>query len=273
MFKEFDILLVVVLYQEHLLNTCTYKTLIALNDSYDVFVYDNSTENQSSIKDIPSVVYYEHNPQNPGLSYAYNKAAEYADFKGYRMILLLDQDTTFREGAIESYKKAIQENADIKLFCPAMMVEGRKFISPVKIYHHSTRLSDTVPKGQASTSRYTAINSGLLIDVKAFLSIGGYNEKVRLDYSDFQFFERFSEKYKEFFVVDMICNQSFSAQVQNSSQKLRRFEIFCECLKNCEKKSLLDKIDYQYIVLKRAINLCLQTKTIKPLIIYTNKYL
>jgi GT2 family glycosyltransferase len=267
-----NILAVIVLYNTPLYKSKTYISLL-YNNSLPLFIYDNSPVAQDiTIKQSDRIIYI-HNPENPGLSYAYNRAAEYARNNGFDWMLLLDQDTIFAENILSEYEEAISNNPGIKLFVPPIKVHNQKFLSPVRSKHRVSYLAKNVPSGVASLGEYSPVNSGMMILVDAFLAVGGYNEKVRIDYSDFQFLERFRRHYDEFFVLKSVCFQEFSNEVQNTEQLIERYKVFCECLKNCDRENISDNFDYLWIVGKRALSLTLRTKRLNFLGIFFKDYL
>lgn len=268
-----DILFVVVLYNETLGDCNTCRTLVASNKDVALLVFDNSPSamHPEGI-DRPNTVYVSRT-DNPGLSYAYNYAAQYALEKGFGWLLLLDQDTEFTAGILSHYIAHANEHPNIMLFAPRMVVSDGRFISPVLKRFWGTKLERQAPRGVVSIKSHIPINSGMLINVEAFLKVGGYNNSVVLDFSDYQFIERFARHYDTFYVLSDICRQQFSDQVQSKKQKLTRFSIFCNCLKNCEKHSFKEYLFYFCIILKRTCSLIISTRSLAPVKISIKKYL
>lgn len=268
-----NILFVIVLYCTKLQDTKTYNSLVRYNPEALLYVYDNSPEPQHSLHEFGVNVKYVSDVSNPGISYANNCAADYARSMGVKWMLFLDQDTLFPPGILKEYMEAIRQNPKIKLFAPPMEIKENLYMSPVKICFHCAHLAKTVPQGVQSLKEYAPINSGQLINTDAFHEVGGYNEKVPLDFCEYQFHRRLIRKYDTFFVLKTSCRQEFSDQVQNTGQKLRRYEIFCRCLKNCEKDGFFDRLAYCYVVFKRALSLVIGCGSLKPLRIFFMIYL
>lgn len=271
--KKMDILLVVVLYKQSLWECNSYKTLIKNNIDVPLFVYDNSPTPQHGQSDFSVNVKYVSDISNPGLSFANNRAADYAKSIGVNWILLLNQDTFFPSNILKEYIEAVEQNPGIKLFAPPMEIDGGVYMSPVKVRFHSARPAKTVPQGVLSLKKYAPIDSGQLINVNALHEVGGYNENVPLDFCEYQFHRRLLRKYDTFFVLSTPCKQEFSDQVQNAEQKLKRYEIFCRCLKNCEKNGFFDRLAYCYVVFKRALSLVFFSGNLKSLKIFFVTYL
>lgn len=269
---DLHILIVIVIYKENIYNTKTYKSLIKGND-VNLFIYDNSPNAQHKDIDFPPTWKYVSNPSNPGLSYAYNCAAEYGKKHNFEWILLADQDTLFAPNILFEYEESILQHPNIKLFAPPILIGNQYYISPLRTKYHMAKRSTSVPCGENRLAEYTLINSGMMINIKAFFDVDGYNEKVRIDYSDYQFIERFCRKYDKFFILNSICYQEFSNIVQSPQQKLHRYISFCDSIKNCEKSTYIDKVIYLYIVVKRMITLIFRTRTLKPIATFIKYYL
>lgn len=266
------ILLVIVLYNRRLWDTPAYRSLIAMYNA-EVYIHDNSPLPQHQASEFPVSWKYVPDTTNPGLSKAYNAAATYARQQGYPWILLMDQDTEFPAGILEEYLQTILAYPDIKLIVPVVRVSDTKFMSPVRVHCQMARLATHVPTGIIDMRAYSPINSGMAIEVKAFLSVNGYNEKVRLDFSDYQFIERFRQKYAECYVLTSVCQQEFSDIVQTSRQKIDRFILFCDSLANCDKHGMIDKMCYFIAVSKRMLSLSLRTMSLKPAAIFVRYYM
>jgi len=267
----YNLLLVIIIYKEKLMDSDTYKSLISNYSYIPLFVYDNSPVAQHSQDEFKQNVKYVSNTSNVGLSYAYNRAAEYAKENGYEWILLMDQDTLFCENILEIFQTAIHENPYVSIFAP-IIFSGKLLISPSKINIFKSLKKPIT--GLLPLSKYNVINSGMLINIEAMQSVGGYNEEVWLDYSDYEFLKRMRKGGFSFlFVIDGICYQSFSDHIQTPQQKLDRYAIFCRCLQKCERNTLMEDLFFLYQVLKRMISLFFKTKSLKPIVVFTKNYL
>ncbi len=87
----------------------------------------------------------------------------------------------------------------------------------------------------------------MLVKLEAFHEVGGYNEKVKLDFSDFQFIERFRKVYKTFYVIDIICEQDFSDDEISLPTQAKRFRYYCEGARNIEKEGAMGLDSVQFI--------------------------
>lgn len=269
--ERHGILVVVVVYNQEINKCDTFRSL--LFELSDVFVYDNSLVSglNREIAEERGWTYF-HNPENPGLSVAYNTAAQYAKEHHFCWLLICDQDTVFPHGYYNHCVSYSSSKLEVPLFAPIVM--GREsVISPARSVCHMICKSKETPTGVCYLSKYAVINSGMLINVCAFLQVGGYNENVALDYSDYQFVDRLRQKYKMFYIMPDVCVQNFSNDCHNDEQKLARFKLFCSSLKNCESVRWHYKVDYFLIVVKRTVSLVFHTKSLRPIRIFYKDYL
>lgn len=263
-----SILIVTVIYNQKISDTNVYKTLLSEKES--VYIYDNSPSPQP-VDNLPKNWVYTWDSSNPGLSTAYNKAAEYASANGYEWLLISDQDTIYPLKTLERYRWHIGAFRTTRMFLPKVKISDSTYLSPVKSKFYFARTTDKIPvSGEIELKKYAVINSGILVTIDSFLSCGGYNDKVFLDFSDFQFIERFENLYHLARVVDIECIQDFSNIVDSPQKKLSRFILFCKSLSGYESNKRHGKSMIAAIAFKRAISLCVSTKSIKPIAIFFN---
>lgn len=266
-----SILFVLVLYNCKLNDSITYQTLLKNNNDLAIYIYDNSAHSQQIT--LPNVIYI-NDPSNPGLGVAYNSAANYAKQKGFKWILLLDQDTTFPEGILKEYEQSIMFHHNIYMFAPPIRIGEKKFMSPVRLIWKIGLLKPRVPhKRIVSLYKFSPINSGLCISVDKFIAAGGYKPEVILDYSDFQFIEYFKKISPLCYILNTEVIQDFSVFTEDLNKSLIRFQLFCKSIKACDKKNILDKVGFFIVVLKRSLSLSIKKMTIKPLIILYQSYI
>ena len=220
-----------------------------------LFVYDNSEQPQSMMEYKNLHVYYRHDPKNSGVSKAYNEGSAYALKYKKKWVLLLDQDTSLPSSLLKKYWEATKQNPELKLFVPVLELKNGKIFSPCTYRFKRGFYLNTIKKGTHSLQKLSPVNSGMLINVTTFFKVGGYNEKVKLDFSDFQFIERFRKKHMQFFVVDCIGKQDFSEDNVSQKSQAVRFGYFCEGAKNIEKHNLWDSLQYHIVVFFRALRL------------------
>lgn len=270
---NYKILIAIVIYKEVLNRSESYRTInIALkktNIEYKFYIHDNSLQKQI-IED--KNIHYVHTKNNIGLSKAYNNAALYAKLNHYNWIILLDQDTTWDENYFIKIKEGIINHPKVKLFVPQLLLHNNKKFSPVR-YIYGRAYQTTLESGIHSLHKYFPVNSGLIINVDAFLKVGGYNEHVYLDHSDFQFIERFRKKYSNFCLIDSIGYQNFSNDEIDICRLKNRFIMYLDCLLHCDRPNIIYHISYLYSTLRHTMALSLRTKNSVFIKIFTTNYL
>jgi rhamnosyltransferase len=149
----------------------------------ELLVIDNYSDNFSDIAALLEEidmenVRLEHFPSNKGLSYAYNHAFEIAKDMGMEAVLTLDQDTICTSTLVGSLFACLEEDS-VAIACPVYVDRNvhRKAVEDVEIKEVSS-----------------CINSGALIKVKAWELIGGYDEALFIDFNDYDFCLRITDK-------------------------------------------------------------------------------
>ena len=269
--KKIDqIIAVVVIYNTKIEES---ETLISLSgslaqtsDSMDLVVYDNSLhpvwENRSIFITEFFRIHYFHDPSNPGVSKAYNFAALYAQQLKKRWILLLDQDTSFPVDTVSAYISALKNYPTLKLFTPVLKLSTGTIISPCRYFFKRGFSLNKITPGLNSLKKISPLNSGMLRELDTFIISGGYNEKIKLDFSDFQFIERFKKNSDQFCIINVISLHEFSDEETNTVKLNERFAFYCDGAKNSEKNSIGDQLAFFMVVLLRATNLVFRTKDI-----------
>ncbi|WHR51328.1 glycosyltransferase [Vibrio furnissii] len=255
-----NILPIVVLYKSSIKDSQAIKFLQGCKDISKIFVHDNTpSDNKNESYSIEKISYV-HDNNNPGVSSAYNEGAKFAKEHGYDWLLLLDQDTTIDQGLIDAYFQAKYIHKNIKLFSPKLITKGLKPCSPCRVFIKRGFPIKVDGIQLLPLARYSPINSGMLIEVDTFLSVNGYDERVFLDFSDFQFIERLSNKINEFCVLDYTLIQDFSNDSIDKNSLKFRFDIYCACALACNKKSRIDLYQFDLTVFIRTLMLLLRTK-------------
>lgn len=255
---EDSMLAVIVIYNELIDNSESLNSLdsaFTSGNKLDVLVYDNSKtpQNIERTKFVNFNFTYLHNPNNPGLGVAYNKGGEMALKRNKKWLLLLDQDTVFANNFFDKMKEAIVTNPKIKLFAPILMLSNSVILSPCSFrFFHGKHLKEVSP-GINSLSNNQPVNSGIIVNLKAFISVGGYNEKVKLDYSDHQFIERFKKIEKNYFVINSIGQQNFSGLEHDLDKILVRFKYFCIGALNFEINRFYDPFLLHFFLILKVI--------------------
>ncbi len=227
-----DILVVLVLYNTTLNETPAYKSLSAARRTSHakghLFVYDNSKEGQSISVTESWEVTYRHDPSNPGVSKAYNQAGAFAAAKGLPWLMLADQDTEFPLNIFTRYIEARIVESECAIFAP-LLIDTFGIVSPFRQRFGRGLRQKQISFGKVHFDGLYAINSGLLISSKLFGAVGGYDERVRLDFSDVNFFHKIKSKATYFTVVNAVCQHTLSSSQETKlSDAVNRFTIYLE---------------------------------------------
>lgn len=270
---------IIVLYKKSLSESETYNSLLNNKDVNllidRVIVYDNSPNPQYIIDTKFNVSYY-HDSTNSGISKAYNYGFVKAKEFGKNWIIFLDQDTTLDFNLISSYYRAINNNHNMSLFAPILKV-GELIFSP-SLYKLKRGFSHTnaLHSGIYNLNAYVPVNSGICVKVEAFEEAGGYNEKIPLDFSDFDFIERFKKKINEYFyVIDVKCEQRSSNDVNITIESsASRFKYYCIGGINYRNTftKISDRLTVLGILLFRTLRLSIRFKSLVFLNIFV-KYI
>jgi rhamnosyltransferase len=232
---EPPVLAVIVLYKIKLEESPTFNTLtesLIKNGVYlDLLVYDNSPVNGYNVNEIQyhnwNLIYYG-DTENSGVSKAYNAAAKQALKTNKKWLLLLDQDTIFPIQTISQYLLALSNYPNQKLFAPIMKVNDNNIISPCKFKYMRGFYIRNIKNGINSLRQYSIINSGLFISVDLFMANNGYNENIKLDFSDHDFMHRLKKNgVDDFVVIDLVVTHELSSAIKNSLlSDQKRFDYY-----------------------------------------------
>jgi GT2 family glycosyltransferase len=271
-----DMMLIIVLYNKaisdlHILNVNNFLK----NKNIDILIYDNS-KNAQEILNIEGVdLIYIHDSENSGVSKAYNIGIQKAKELQKNLVLILDQDTNFSLEYIEKYMQMYNIYGNNFLYAPIVCNEDM-----TKVYSPAT-LKNFVGKAQPfedfkiieqyDLTDKSVINSGLMIPLKLFEKIGGYNEKLKLDFSDIYFIEKYKELNSKIILVDIYLKHSISGdEGKDFNREYNRFKYYCNSAKEIG-KSLKKRVFWSPF--RRLLRLSLKYKSLKFLKIFYHYYL
>lgn len=191
--SEFNlrVLVVVVLYRMHPIESSAFKTLWAAKAGMElgqgevqVLLYDN-TPGGCDQGLLPEGVRYEAAGQNAGLAPAYNCALSIAQREQFAWLLILDQDTTLPSDYLSRICRVASEaesDPKIAAIVPRILDGGRP-VAPVfmRFWGASYAAADCLG---ASPREVHAINSATLFRVTGLKEIGGFSPYFWLDYLD-----------------------------------------------------------------------------------------
>lgn len=156
------------------------SNILSYIDKVDhVYIYDNSPNSNSS--DISKILgdkklSYHWSGCNDGIAISFNKIAKMAQNDLIDKLIFLDQDSVLENNFIDKVRNKIRTNG--KIYCPLVIFNGNRQNESKK------------PDKNVSF----AITSGTIIDVKFFIDLGGYDEKLFIDFVDHDFCLRLVQK-------------------------------------------------------------------------------
>lgn len=263
-----DILIVVVLYNKDI-NKLTYLNEL---ENVRILIYDNSP-NPQIVND--SFVYI-HDSENSGVSKAYNIGAKFAKNEGIEYFIILDQDTIFDNTILSEYRAAKSKYNTQYIYAPKIVGNNNKIYSPFQeaTFRNIPFSMKTFNSSELlSLQGISLINSGLMIPIKIFDEIGGFNEKIKLDFSDTYFIDQYKKVYKTVVLLNLEIKHSLSGDEDSSKHKeIKRFQYFCEGALEYKNSTGLKKRTNK-LVLYRTLRLITKYKTVIPLKIMVRKYL
>ncbi|MBQ2639499.1 MAG: glycosyltransferase [Bacilli bacterium] len=153
---------------EDILNIKTY-----IKDIEKLYVVDN-TEGKSNKDRLPKSkkIEYIYKNENLGVATAMNIGAEMAIKDGYKWLLTMDQDTTFKPGVMKKLKEVIEK-------------EDMKKVGIVTPWHN-TKLLDKKPKEEYDDP-HDVMTSGNMVNLDVWKKIGGYKDWLFIDGIDIEY--------------------------------------------------------------------------------------
>lgn len=165
---------VVVLYNpdiECIKNINSYLDQVAF-----LYVIDNSETQNTELCDkliLSSNVKYIANEMNLGIARALNQAAVLAQQNNFEFLLMMDQDSSADSELIKYYVEYLSSNDISKL----------GMLAPVPIYSPELKKEDY----PISKEIDVAITSGCLVNLRVYDKAGSFDEKLFIDYVDFEY--------------------------------------------------------------------------------------
>ena len=153
----------------------------------EVLFVDNHSGNLQIIKDVflgEKFSFIENN-ENLGIAKALNQICEYAFNNGYYWVLTLDQDSVVCDNIISTYNNYIGDDNLGLLTC---RIVDRNFI-------------ENEPEDIEVCKVNTAITSGSYVRVNAWRKIGGFDERMFIDFVDNDFCTTLIENHYEILKV------------------------------------------------------------------------
>ena len=260
-----NVLVIVVIYNKQI---SEIEYLSSLKDS-DILIYDNSLKPQSP----PTNIYYYHNPQNAGVSMAYNYGKDLAIKLKKEFLIILDQDTTFNQGILETYSQYANEYGHKYIYAP-IVKNGERIYSPFvdgRYRNHPQNMSEFNYEKKYNIEGKSLINSGLMIPLEVMKDVGNYNENIKLDFSDIYFIEKYKKIYSDIILMDIYLEHKLSGdEGKNKQKELMRYRYYCNGAKEFKRTSS-NKFRIYRLVFFRMLRLVTKYRTLTPLTV-TVKY-
>ncbi len=260
-----EILFVVVLYKKKIAEC---ESIITLTESVnecnlDIFVYDNSPDYNLNVPDTMGNcrVHYFGDRENPGVSKAYNSGALFAQKTGKKWLILCDQDTMFQNEFFRNLYTAVN-NFSPSLLAP-FLYSNSMLISPCGFTMNYGYPLKIVPQpGFKELNGISLLNSGLIVSLEAYMRCGGYNEKVFLDFSDFDFLKRFKKTSNKVYLLNVHLNHHLESAFKQKFND-QRFIRYARSYRGAI-HSLYDLITISPIVCLRSLKLSMSYHSFLP---------
>jgi GT2 family glycosyltransferase len=211
------IVVVVVLYNTNIGECHTLNSLICAREAFDpevfsLLLYDNGPIVQPAQPGAHVTYKYVHDPQNGGLSAAYNCALASAHTQRATWLLLLDQDTTISAKFLLDLRHAAkghETNLHVVAIIPRIVSHG-VLISPARVSGLGRKRPIHHVSNGVLESPVTAINSGALVRASFIQSLGGFEKRFWLDFLDHWLFNRIYAARKAVVLLDATLEHDLS---------------------------------------------------------------
>lgn len=207
------LIILVVIYKLLPEGSATLRALAAcrqwlLQHGHHIIVRDNSPEQLSEEQQahlrmmfVDCSIEYQHDGRNLSLSQVYNRVIR-ERLSEHDFLLLLDHDTTFEVGLLETFATAQRANPNVDLFLPIIR-SGECIVSPSHQRWFKGSYWRVAQQGLISTRRVTAINSGMFISGRYLRgAFGGYDERLAFYGTDNYFMWRYAQQHDELYILD-----------------------------------------------------------------------
>lgn len=189
--------------------------------------------------------------------------------------MLLDQDSDFSEEYLTEYENKYQEYGDSHIYAPLVVDRNKtKVYSPARLEYfvgHALPYSQMPRATLFSLERMSVINSGLLIPLAVFEKVGGFNEKIKLDFSDIYFIESYKKYNSTVILLDIDMVHSLSGDEGNNfDSEISRFGFYCTGAKELAKAL---HASTNWSAFRRMVRLILKYKSLAPVLVFYKFFL
>ncbi|GHN00384.1 glycosyl transferase family 2 [Cytophagales bacterium WSM2-2] len=263
--------IVLVIYRIRIDESPAYQSLVkaieSLNQTASFFIYDNSSEPQAVPGNSSHTIYYHHDPQNPGVSKAFNEGFRKAHVLNKRWLLLVDQDTLFPSHTFNKYFECVQKSG-YPVIVP-LLCDKFGLVSPLKFYRGGGQRIKKPEAGIADLQDFLFHNSGLLISTASFEDVGMYDENLPLDFSDFAFVHRLRKNHAHFVIADIECTHDLASTSPAPAKiRLRRFESYLKSGRYFKKEYMSGSWTMELRFFLRALKFSVRYVNFRFLVLY-----
>ncbi|MGO2063938.1 MAG: glycosyltransferase [Latilactobacillus curvatus] len=200
--NKYDLLLLIVIYNNPVSSSETFKTIMNnIDNSTLVMIYDNSNISQLDVQLHENYIYV-WNGQNNGLAEAYNESFRLAKKYSIDWVTLFDQDSKVPNDFLDTVKAEILKNKEYVALVPRIKV-NEKIISPFNTKNALFGIKDEI--------KDTAINSGNTIKC-SYINKNNYifGKNYTLDFLDYDFFKDLQDNHEKFKIIDEVIEHNLS---------------------------------------------------------------
>lgn len=225
--RQCNILIVLVVYHRALSDVLPWNTIASWlerghsTDCHHCLIYDNSPEPFVDGKSLPDNVTLIWNPKNGGTANAYAEGAKCAAQRGYRWLLLLDQDTVLPSDYLDCAQQSASAMPKAVALVPRIR-HGFQLVSPATITPWGSVRPDPTP--QEGVGMTTAISSGMFIRRSAIASIR-FPPDVWLDYVDHWICRKLADRRLEIGIIDVDLSHDLSIRTPKTLSSERLLSI------------------------------------------------
>ena len=192
------------------------KAVSAVIDQIDkLIIVDNFSNNGFSFADISGRLSNEQNDKtvfigndrNVGIAEALNAAVSVCEQDGCEWLLTLDQDSVVPSDLIDSYRKYL-DLEKIGQLCCGFVDNNQTDLEVEKMSPLTIPVSGEGKSGQYKV--YACITSGSLLNVKACLEVGGFNNVLFIDYVDYDIsLKLYNKGFSNYYIPSVKMHHEF----------------------------------------------------------------
>lgn len=188
-----------------------------VNQTDYIVCIDNNSNNKSDIYNLVSAydaVSVISNKKNMGIAYALNQILEFADKKGYKWYISMDQDSCCSETLVQEYAKNFPDDDNLAILSPYVLNNSKVTLEEY--------MGMELPAIQEITEPIDCITSGSLNNVLIAKKIKGYNSKLFIDCVDVDFNLRLMLLHKRIYRI----NSTYMLQEMGDAKEVGLIQLF-----------------------------------------------